>query len=147
MRHGLNQCPDISGWPLEDGPGLPPGTAGPTSALPCVTMGIAPQRPPRRATIRDVARLAGTSTSTVSVAISGRGRVSEPTRRRVLAAADRLGWRPDRRASALRQFEPRLVGLVYEVEQSFQAHLLDAMYVAMGRAGLEMVLAGATRHH
>lgn len=110
-------------------------------------MGIAPQRPSRRVTIRDVARLAGTSTSTVSVAVSGKGRISEPTRRRVLAAADRLGWRPDRRASALRQFEPRLVGLVYEAEQSFQAHLLDAMYVAMSRAGLEMVLAGATRHH
>lgn len=110
-------------------------------------MGNASQRPPRRVTIRDVARLAGTSTSTVSVAVSGRGRISEPTRRRVLAAADRLGWRPDRRASALRQFEPRLVGLVYEAEQSFQAHLLDAMYVSMGQAGLEMVLAGATRHH
>ncbi|MCI1747948.1 MAG: LacI family transcriptional regulator [Acidipropionibacterium sp.] len=104
-------------------------------------------RTPRKVTIRDVARLAGTSTSTVSAALSGGAKVSEPTRRRVIDAADRLGWRPDRRASGLRRFHSRSVGMVYEVEQSFQAHLLDAVYVELAKEGLEIVLAGATAHH
>lgn len=104
-------------------------------------------RTTRKVTIRDVARLAGTSTSTVSVALSGGGKVSESTRRRVIDAADRLGWRPDRRASGLRRFHSRSVGVVYEAEQSFQAHLLDAVYVELAKAQLEIVLAGATAHH
>ena len=104
-------------------------------------------RTPHRVTIRDVARLAGTSTSTVSVALSGGGKVSEATRRRVIDAADRLGWRPDRRASGLRRFHSRSVGVVYEVEQSFQAHLLDALYEGLSGEHLEVILAGATAHH
>ncbi|AXE39531.1 putative HTH-type transcriptional repressor ExuR [Acidipropionibacterium virtanenii] len=104
-------------------------------------------RPPKKVTIRDVARLAGTSTSTVSIAISGQGRISETTRRHVIDAADRLGWRPDRRASGLRQFNPRVVGIVYDAEQPFQARLLDCAYVAMRKQGIEVIVAAATPHH
>ncbi|AXE39529.1 LacI family DNA-binding transcriptional regulator [Acidipropionibacterium virtanenii] len=110
-------------------------------------MGNATARPPKKVTIRDVARLAGTSTSTVSVALSGGAHVSKATRRRVIDAADRLGWRPDRRAAGLRRFHSRQVGIIYEVAQSFQASLLDALYVAMAEEGLDAVLAGATVHH
>jgi DNA-binding LacI/PurR family transcriptional regulator len=98
-------------------------------------------------TIRDVARASGTSITTVSVALSGGAGVAEATRARVVAAANRLGWRPNRRASALRRLDPRLVGLVYEVEQDFQAMLVDAVYTAGAANGLEVTLSGATRHH
>lgn len=102
---------------------------------------------PRRVTIRDVARVSGTSISTVSVALSGRPGVSEETRARVLKVANRLGWRPDRRASNLRRQDVRLVGVVYEAESVFQARLLDALYVAAGESNLQLVLAAATGHH
>ena len=82
---------------------------------------------PRRATIRDVARASGTSITTVSVALSGGPGVAEATRARIIEVGNRLGWRPNRRASALRRTDPRLVGLVYEVEQDFQAMLVDAV--------------------
>ncbi|MDR2378769.1 MAG: LacI family transcriptional regulator [Bifidobacteriaceae bacterium] len=52
---------------------------------------------PSNATIYDVAARAGVSIATVSHALNRPGRVAEPTRRRVLAAADQLGFRPVRR--------------------------------------------------
>ncbi|WP_416972988.1 LacI family DNA-binding transcriptional regulator [Streptomyces sp. 4F14] len=54
------------------------------------------------ATITDVAREARVSKTTASDALRGHGRVSEPTRRAVLAAAERLGYAPNRSARSLR---------------------------------------------
>lgn len=102
---------------------------------------------PKRVTIRDVARASGTSISTVSVALSGRPGVSETTRARVFEVANKLGWRPDRRASNLRRQDVRQVGVVYEVESVFQARLVDALYVAAEESDLQLVLAAATEHH
>ncbi len=102
---------------------------------------------PRRVTIRDVARASNTSISTVSVALAGRPGVSDETRARVLGVANRLGWRPDRRASNLRRQDVRLVGVVYEAESVFQARLLDALYVAAEESNVQLVLAAATAHH
>jgi LacI family transcriptional regulator, galactose operon repressor len=53
------------------------------------------------ATIRDVARLAGVSASTVSRALSIPQVVSPATRDRVRSAADQLGWAPNRAARGL----------------------------------------------
>lgn len=101
----------------------------------------------KRVTIRDVARLSHTSISTVSAAFSETTGVAEDTRARVLEAANQLGWRPDRRASMLRRNKSTLVGVIYEVEQSFQASLVDSIYVAAREHKLEVFLAGATTHH
>ena len=49
----------------------------------------------KRATISDVAALAGVSKSTVSHTFSGKRPISAETRRRVLHAASELGYRPD----------------------------------------------------
>src|SRR5690606_42097332 len=51
-------------------------------------------------TIEDVAREAGVSISTVSYALSGKRAISEETRRRVVAAAERLGYMPKAAARA-----------------------------------------------
>jgi DNA-binding LacI/PurR family transcriptional regulator len=55
---------------------------------------------PRDVTIYDVARRAGVSISTVSLAINSGTRVSTQTRAKVLAAADELGFEPKERAVA-----------------------------------------------
>jgi len=57
-----------------------------------------------RPTQQDVARLAGVSQTTVSLVLSGPGAslVPEETRRRVLEAAERLGYVPDSNARGLR---------------------------------------------
>ncbi|MBN8204736.1 LacI family DNA-binding transcriptional regulator [Microbacterium esteraromaticum] len=67
----------------------------------------------RRATIADVAREAGVSTSTASVVFSGKVNVAEATRERVLAAADALGYAgPDPRAASLRTGRSGIVGVL-----------------------------------
>ncbi|MGB8940758.1 MAG: LacI family DNA-binding transcriptional regulator, partial [Streptomyces sp.] len=55
-----------------------------------------------RPTIKAVAAAAGVSTAAVSQAFNAKGRISEPTRRRILDAAARLGWSPSATATALR---------------------------------------------
>lgn len=53
------------------------------------------------ATLEDVAALAGVSRGTASRAVTGHPSVAADTRDRVLTAATRLGYRPDRSARAL----------------------------------------------
>ena len=66
-------------------------------------------------TLADVARLAGVSVSTASIAFSGSGPISEATRGRVRAAAAELGYDgPDPRARSLRQGRSGVIGIVLE---------------------------------
>ena len=66
----------------------------------------------RRATIEDVAKLAGVSNGAVSLAVSGQAGVAESTRERIIAAADELGWRPSIGARAMRSSKAFAVGLI-----------------------------------
>jgi LacI family transcriptional regulator len=52
-------------------------------------------------TVREVARLAGVSTKTVSRVVNNQGEISEATRARVQAAIDELGYRPNILARSL----------------------------------------------
>jgi DNA-binding LacI/PurR family transcriptional regulator len=67
--------------------------------------------PGRRPTIRDVARAAGVSLTTVSDAVNRKGRVDPRTRRRVLQAAADVGWQPKRSARALRSGRTGIIAL------------------------------------
>src|SRR5690349_21533198 len=53
--------------------------------------------------IRDVARLAGVSEASESLALNGQPRVAHHTRQRILAAAAQLGYRANTQAQALRR--------------------------------------------
>ncbi|WP_426562097.1 LacI family DNA-binding transcriptional regulator [Angustibacter sp. McL0619] len=67
-----------------------------------------------RVTIVDVARDAGVSIATVSAALNDRPGVSEPTRKRVVATAQQLGWSPSLRGRSLSQKRAFNVGLVIQ---------------------------------
>lgn len=106
----------------------------------------------RRATIADVARAAGVSPSTASVAFSGRSRVAEATRQRVLDAAAALGYAgPDPRAASLRRGRSGIVGVVVggTINSLFvdpvQRLLMDGLAEAVEPlgAGLLLLRAGA----
>ncbi|MGZ0146833.1 LacI family DNA-binding transcriptional regulator [Kribbella sp. WER1] len=64
------------------------------------------------ATIRDVARLAGVSASTVSRALSLPGMVNAATRARVAAAVEQLGYEPNRAARGLITGRTGTIGLL-----------------------------------
>ncbi len=84
----------------------------------------------RRATITDVAREAGVSPSTASVVFSGNAPASAETRRRVLAAAEALGYTgPDPRAASLRRGRSGIVGVVFG--GSLRAAFHDPVTIAM----------------
>jgi DNA-binding LacI/PurR family transcriptional regulator len=65
------------------------------------------------ATVFEVARAAGVSQVTVSRAFTGRAPVAEETRVRIMAAAKRLGYQPNRLAAGLRGGRTRSVGMVW----------------------------------
>ena len=64
------------------------------------------------ATIDDVARHAGVSTSTVSYALSGKRKISRETKERVARSVEILGYRPNARARALAGKRTYALGLV-----------------------------------
>ena len=68
--------------------------------------------PSPRANIKDVAREAGVSPTTVSHALNARGQVDAETRARVEKAALKLGYRPNRNAQRLRTGEAHMIVLL-----------------------------------
>ncbi|WP_181180656.1 LacI family DNA-binding transcriptional regulator [Mesorhizobium sp. B2-4-6] len=82
----------------------------------------------KRTTIRDVAAAAGVSVTTVSDALSGKGRLPEETRKKVQAAAEKLSYRPSAIALGLRERGLGLVGLC--IAPAGEAMLTDVGYWA-----------------
>jgi LacI family transcriptional regulator, galactose operon repressor len=97
----------------------------------------------RPITLADVAREAGTSASTASRALSGRGYVADDVRKRLLAAADRLGYVPNLSARTLKQRTSRVVGVVVsELSDPFYAALAHGIEQELRDAGYQMLLLG-----
>ena len=65
-----------------------------------------------KTSIKDVARLAGVSISTVSAALNGKPGVSEKTRAAIVEIARREGYAANRAAQSLRSSRTRTVGIV-----------------------------------
>jgi LacI family transcriptional regulator len=94
-------------------------------------------------TLADVAREAGTSASTASRALSGRGYVAPDVRKRLLAVADRLGYVPNLSARTLKQRTSRVVGVVVsELGNQFYAALAAGVEQTLREANYQMLLLG-----
>jgi DNA-binding LacI/PurR family transcriptional regulator len=98
----------------------------------------------RRPTMIDVARQAGVSRALVSVVFRDAPGASDETRRRVLRAAEELGYQRDDSARALRSGRSHLLGVVFESRDDFHADLLDACYRAAEPHGYELLLSAVT---
>jgi DNA-binding LacI/PurR family transcriptional regulator len=68
----------------------------------------------KRPTIGDIAKAAGVSKGAVSYALNNRPGVSEPTRRRIVDIAQRLGWAPSNAARSLSDGRANAIGLVVD---------------------------------
>jgi LacI family transcriptional regulator len=98
----------------------------------------------RRPTIKDVARLAGVSTATVSNVFSGSKPVKTALRERVEQAAQALSYQMDRAASQLRSGQTRIVGvLVPDLDDTFFTSLVSRIEVMAGRDGYDVIVASS----
>jgi LacI family transcriptional regulator len=96
---------------------------------------------PRPVTLADIAREAGTSPSTASRALSGRGYVSPDARDRLVQAAERLGYVPNASARTLKQRTSRVVGVVVsDLGNQFYALLAAGIEETLRAAHFQMVL-------
>ncbi|OKJ16075.1 LacI family DNA-binding transcriptional regulator [Kitasatospora sp. CB01950] len=96
----------------------------------------------RRSTLHDVAREAGVSAKTVSRVVNGDGPVAAATRARVLAATERLGFRPNLLARSIRTGGPdSTVGLVVpDLGNPFFGALAGGVEEAARARGLTVLL-------
>jgi DNA-binding LacI/PurR family transcriptional regulator len=99
----------------------------------------------RRPRLQDVAAEAGVSTASVSLVLRGVAGPSSATRERVLDAAARLGYRPDRAASLLARRRSRLIGVLMDVRSTFHAQLVEDVHEAAEEHGYDLVLSTVTR--
>ncbi|MFL6142307.1 MAG: LacI family DNA-binding transcriptional regulator [Labedaea sp.] len=100
----------------------------------------------RRPTIADIARRAGVSKGAVSYALNDRPGVSPDTRRRILAIAEEIGWRPNSAARTLSGAAANAIGLairrparVLGIEPFFM-ELVSGMEAVLSAAGSALML-------
>lgn len=95
----------------------------------------------RRPTITDVARRARVSTATVSYVLNGRPGVGEASRRRVLKAAEFLGYRRNRLARGLRGGRTHVLGLVLaNIANPFYSEIAAGVIAIAAEAGYQVFL-------
>ncbi len=89
--------------------------------------------------IKDVAKRAGVSISTVSNALNGKKKVSEAKREAVLRAAQDLGYVPNINARLMKARVTGNIGLFLPyIDGPFYSALIQAVYHACARAGYAM---------
>lgn len=97
----------------------------------------------KRATLKDVAKLAGVSFPLVSKYVNQdpRGRMSAETRRRIADAIHQLGYRPSSAARALRGGRTGMLGLVVSnFTNPYFAHFADAALHEASRHGFQLLI-------
>lgn len=98
-------------------------------------------------TLKDVAREAEVSNTTVSRVLTGKVSpvmISESTRQRVLETAARLGYRPNLMARGLRTQRSGTIGvLVADITDPFSAALIPAIAAVFAARGYQFVLSHA----
>jgi DNA-binding LacI/PurR family transcriptional regulator len=94
----------------------------------------------RRPTIRDIAAEADVSKTLVGMILSGTPGPSPATAERVLAVADRLGYRTDRAAASLARHRTRLIGVTCIPSNVFHGELFEEIQRLAALEGYEVVL-------
>lgn len=97
-------------------------------------------------TLKDVARRAGVSITTVSLVLNGKGNISEATRRRVLAAAEELRYHPNAHARHLRKRRTYTIGVfIAALGGLFYEEILEGIHKTILQTDYELVICPETR--
>lgn len=93
------------------------------------------------ASIREVARLAGVSPSTVSRVMNGTANVDEEKKQRVLWAIDETGFRPNELARALFKKSSKMIGVIVpNIENPFFNEMAKAIEEEAYQQGFKILL-------
>lgn len=94
------------------------------------------------ARMRDVARMAGVSTMTVSRALNDPGKVSAEVRERIEAAVRTIGYLPNRLAGSLSSRRSNLVGLIVpSIDNSLYSTTVQAVSEVLRQGGHQLMIA------
>ena len=100
----------------------------------------------RKIRLADVARTAGVSPATASLALRGAGTIGAETAERVRKVAAEVGYRPNHVAASLRrQWTASLGVLIPTLTNPYYSELLEAFEVAAGSAGYSLI-SGTSNH-
>jgi LacI family transcriptional regulator len=95
-------------------------------------------------TLKDVAGAAGVSRATAARALNSYGYVGDETARRVLEAAEKLGYRANRVAQALRNGQLPLIGFVPgDIQNPFFARIAHDLDVELRKQGHNLLIASS----
>ncbi len=99
-------------------------------------------------TLKQIAEEVGVSVNTVSRAINDKPDVSKETRQKVLEAAKRLGYVPNRSALSLRKQKTHIVGVIIEDNANpFWAEVLRGIESAAKSHGYHVILVNTSREY
>jgi DNA-binding LacI/PurR family transcriptional regulator len=98
-------------------------------------------RPP---TMRDVAERAGVSRQLVSLVMRGAAGPSAASRAAIMRAADELDFRPNASARLLRQERTRMIGVLFEAHNPFEARFVERLLERAPELGFSVSLAPIT---
>lgn len=96
------------------------------------------------ATIKDIARVAGVSTATVSRVINNLGGYNEETEKKVMAVAKSLGYRKNESARSLVQNSTNTIGVIMpNVATTFYSEIINGIEDASYENGYSVILTHA----
>lgn len=99
------------------------------------------------ASIRDVARIAGVSPSTVSRVMNGTANVEEDKRQKVLAAIKETGFKPNELARALFKQSSKIIGVIVpNIENPFFNELAKSVEEEAYKNGYKMLLCNSNNN-
>jgi LacI family transcriptional regulator len=96
------------------------------------------------ATIKDVAKRAGVSVSTVSMALNDYPRIAQETKLKVLAAAKELNYQPNAMARGLKSRRTESIGLILtDISGPFYSELIKGVEDVVIERGYQLVISSA----
>jgi LacI family transcriptional regulator len=98
--------------------------------------------------IKDIAKKAGVSISTVSYALNGNPKVTEETAAKILAIANELNYIPNAAARSLKKQETKIIGVfLTNYGGAFYGQLLQGMQEALSLKGYELIVCSGMESH